>query len=48
MKLLRFGDTGNEHPGVLDDQGNIRDLTEVVDDIGGDVLGPSGLRALSD
>ncbi len=45
MKLLRFGDTGSEHPGVLDDQGNIRDLTEVVDDIGGDVLGPSGLSS---
>ena len=33
MKYLRFGDTGNERPGVLADDGTIRDISALVDDI---------------
>ncbi len=39
MKLLRWGDRGHERPGVLDAQGRIRDLSGVVDDIAGSMLG---------
>ena len=31
MKLLRYGPAGYEKPGLLDRDGNIRDLSKVVD-----------------
>ena len=43
MKLLRYGEFGQERPGILDAGGLIRDLSAVVDDIAGDVLGRKGL-----
>lgn len=46
MKLLRFGERGQEKPGVLDAQGDIRDLSSIVSDIGGDALLPEGLERL--
>lgn len=46
MKLLRYGESGRERPGVLDSDGNIRDLGGVVADIGGEVLTKSGLNGL--
>ena len=46
MKLLRYGPAGREKPGLLDDQGVIRDLSGIVDDIAGDALGDAGLAAL--
>jgi 2,4-diketo-3-deoxy-L-fuconate hydrolase len=46
MKLLRFGLPGHEKPGVLDTDGRVRDLSEVVDDIGGSVLLPAQLKRL--
>ncbi len=46
MKLLRYGPAGKEKPGLLDDNGNIRDLSKVVDDITPDVLSPRGLAAI--
>ncbi len=33
MKLLRFGDAGSEKPGMLDAEGNIRDLSGFISDI---------------
>ncbi|WP_165474773.1 fumarylacetoacetate hydrolase family protein [Legionella nagasakiensis] len=33
MKLLRYGASGQEKAGLLDDQGNIRDLSELLGDI---------------
>ncbi|TCL09868.1 2-keto-4-pentenoate hydratase/2-oxohepta-3-ene-1,7-dioic acid hydratase in catechol pathway [Shimia isoporae] len=39
MRYLRFGEVGQEKPGVLDSAGGIRDLSGIVDDIAGDVLG---------
>ena len=47
MKLLRYGKTGAERPGILADDGTIRDLSQVVDDIAGDVLLPESLKKLS-
>jgi len=46
MKLLRYGELGAEKPGILDPQGVVRDLSQVVRDIEGDVLGPDGLKQL--
>lgn len=46
MKLLRFGPKGQEKPGLVDADGIIRDLSSVVDDIAGDVLGDAGLTRL--
>jgi 2-keto-4-pentenoate hydratase/2-oxohepta-3-ene-1,7-dioic acid hydratase in catechol pathway len=33
MKLLRYGPKGREKPGILDQEGGIRDLSEVIADI---------------
>ena len=46
MKLVRYGELGAEKPGILDPEGKIRDLSGVVKDIAGDVLGPDGLKHL--
>ncbi|MGY8961865.1 MAG: fumarylacetoacetate hydrolase family protein, partial [Alphaproteobacteria bacterium] len=46
MKLLRFGDTGAEKPGMVDADGAIRDLSSAVADIGGDVLSPDSIEKL--
>lgn len=47
MKLLRHGERGQEKPGILDSQGRIRDLSEVVPDISGEVLSRRGLERLA-
>ena len=46
MKLLRYGPAGREKPGLIDDQGKIRDLSGTVNDIGGDALSPENLQRL--
>lgn len=46
MKLLRYGPKGQEKPGLLDDEGRIRDLSGVVADITPDQLWGEGLAAL--
>jgi 2-keto-4-pentenoate hydratase/2-oxohepta-3-ene-1,7-dioic acid hydratase in catechol pathway len=46
MKLVRFGPAGREKPGILDAEGRIRDLSGVVPDIAGNVLGPRGLASI--
>ncbi|WP_377194098.1 fumarylacetoacetate hydrolase family protein [Ruegeria meonggei] len=46
MKLLRYGPVGLEKPGVMDDDGNIRDLSGVVSDISGAMLGQDNLAQL--
>ena len=38
MKLLRYGPKGQEKPGLLDKDGQIRDLSGIVKDIDGSVL----------
>src|SRR5215813_10244296 len=46
MKLLRFGSSGKEKPGLIDKQGRIRDLSGTVADIAGDTLLPVNLAKL--
>jgi 2,4-didehydro-3-deoxy-L-rhamnonate hydrolase len=46
MKLLRFGNRGQEKPGALDSEGQIRDLSGVVADIAGAALLPDSLERL--
>ncbi|MGQ7260316.1 fumarylacetoacetate hydrolase family protein [Vreelandella sp. V005] len=48
MKLLRFGASGQEKPGILDSQGKVRDLSAVIDDIAGDLLSDETLQTLRD
>jgi 2-keto-4-pentenoate hydratase/2-oxohepta-3-ene-1,7-dioic acid hydratase in catechol pathway len=47
MKLLRYGEPGNERPAILDPEGVIRDLGEYVSDIDGDALSPEGLARIA-
>jgi 2-keto-4-pentenoate hydratase/2-oxohepta-3-ene-1,7-dioic acid hydratase in catechol pathway len=47
MKLLRYGPQGSEKPGLMDDQGQIRDLSEVVKDIDPDFFAGDGLRKVT-
>jgi 2,4-diketo-3-deoxy-L-fuconate hydrolase len=46
MKLLRYGAPGAEKPGLLDASGRVRDLSHVVNDIGGAALRPDALKKL--
>ncbi|MDQ0137779.1 ureidoglycolate lyase [Neorhizobium galegae] len=46
MKLLRFGAPGEERPGLLGDDGHIRDLSSVIDDLSGKNLDPVQLARL--
>ena len=47
MKLLRFGNSGQEKPGIIDNDGNIRDLSGVIDDINGSTVSPDGLNKIN-
>ena len=46
MKLLRFGNSGEEKPGIIDEKGKIRDLSDVIDDINGNTISPESLDKL--
>jgi len=46
MKLLRIGPRGGEKPALLDRDGQMRDLSSVVDDVAGDALSPTGLAKI--
>ena len=46
MKLVRFGTFGTEKPGLIDADGNVRDLSGVVGDVAGTVLGRDSLKRL--
>jgi 2-keto-4-pentenoate hydratase/2-oxohepta-3-ene-1,7-dioic acid hydratase in catechol pathway len=46
MKLLRYGPAGHEKPGLLDRDGNVRDLSGAVRDIDGEALAPASLDRL--
>ncbi len=46
MKLLRYGPPGQEQPGLLDDQGQLRALGTHVPDIAGAALSPETLARL--
>src|SRR6202162_2821359 len=46
MKLLRYGEFGQEKPGILDAGGLIRDLSGIVEDIAGKALGRESLSRI--
>jgi 2-keto-4-pentenoate hydratase/2-oxohepta-3-ene-1,7-dioic acid hydratase in catechol pathway len=46
MKLLRYGPRGQEKPGLLDRDGQIRDLYGVIKDVGPEALAPASLAKL--
>ncbi|UWP96074.1 fumarylacetoacetate hydrolase family protein [Aliiroseovarius crassostreae] len=48
MKLLRYGPSGAEKPGLCDKDGQIRDLSGHVKDITGAALSDTGLAILAD
>jgi 2,4-didehydro-3-deoxy-L-rhamnonate hydrolase len=47
MKLVRYGETSAEKPGLIDARGRLRDLSGHVADITGDVLSPDGIARLA-
>jgi 2-keto-4-pentenoate hydratase/2-oxohepta-3-ene-1,7-dioic acid hydratase in catechol pathway len=46
MKLLRFGEPGQEKPGILDEAGKIRDLSGIIGDLAGEALGAESLARI--
>ena len=46
MKLCRFGEPGQERPGLIDHNGDLRDLSDQVADISGEVLSDKSLDIL--
>jgi len=46
MRLVRFGQSGAEKPGMLDADGEIRDLSDHVTDLDGAALSPKGLAKI--
>jgi len=47
MKLVRFGNQGAEKPGALDENGQVRDLCSLIDDLSGAALDPASLIQLA-
>ena len=47
MKLLRYGPKGAEKPGLLDDNNQIRDLSNIINDLTGDTVDPDTMARLS-
>lgn len=46
MKLVRYGEQGQEKPGAIDADGHLRDLSEHIGDLDGSALSKSSLTAL--
>ncbi len=47
MKLVRYGRPGKEKPGMLDEEGRLRDLSGIVADIDSSLLSDKALRKLA-
>ena len=47
MKLVRYGNPGKEKPGLIDANGQLRDLSSVVKDIGPEQLGDAALAKIA-
>jgi len=47
MKLVRYGESGQERPGLIDQTGQLRDLSSVVADLGPSELHPDSLARLA-
>jgi 2,4-diketo-3-deoxy-L-fuconate hydrolase len=48
MKLVRFGQPGAEKPGLVDQNGQVRDLSKVIPDVDGRMFASGGLSRLRD
>ena len=48
MKLARYGELGKEKPAILDGNGQIRDLSGHISDIGPDTVSSENLKRLAD
>jgi 2-keto-4-pentenoate hydratase/2-oxohepta-3-ene-1,7-dioic acid hydratase in catechol pathway len=46
MKLVRYGAPGREKPGIIGEDGKIRDLSRIVQDIDGEMLKSGGLAKI--
>ncbi len=46
MKLVRYGAPGAERPGILDGDGRIRDVSNLVADFAGEALSPASLERI--
>ncbi len=47
MKLVRYGAVGAEKPGILDSDGTLRELSDIVQDIDATTLSPAGLAKIA-
>ncbi len=47
MKLVRYGKSGKEKPGLVDSADRIRDLSDIIADVGADALSPKVLARLA-
>jgi 2,4-diketo-3-deoxy-L-fuconate hydrolase len=47
MKLVRYGKSGKEKPGLVDSADRIRDLSDIIADVGADALSPKVLTRLA-
>jgi len=47
MKLVRYGNPGKEKPGLIDENGHLRDLSAVIEDLGPEQLSDKVLVKLS-
>jgi len=46
MKLVRYGAAGKEKPGIIGEDGKIRDISRIVKDIDGEMLANGGLQKI--
>ncbi|MET0721323.1 MAG: 2-hydroxyhepta-2,4-diene-1,7-dioate isomerase, partial [Tardiphaga sp.] len=47
MKLVRYGAFGSEKPGLIDKDGQLRDLSGKIKDLADDVFSPASLAKLA-
>jgi 2-keto-4-pentenoate hydratase/2-oxohepta-3-ene-1,7-dioic acid hydratase in catechol pathway len=47
MRLVRYGRPGKEKPGLFDEEGRLRDLSGIIDDVDASVLADKALRKLA-
>ena len=46
MKLIRYGEPNQERPGLLDNFGKLRDLSQIIPDLAGEYLQPDSIQRL--
>ena len=46
MKLIRYGEPNQEKPGILDNFGKLRDLSQIIPDLAGEYLLPDSIKRL--